>query len=305
VELLVVIAITAVLVGLLLPAVQKVREAASRLQCANNLKQMGLSAHQFHDVLKALPPSRSYLPPANKFFADWAVLLLPFLDQNDLFQQWNIRHDYFHQSADVQTAQVKTYYCPSRRSPPWTSVSGDNQQGDPIGTNTPGSLSDYACCVGSVAAGNGGSPDLFDGWGSNGAMVLVYLRITPDRWIAFAGLIDLLHISDGTSNTLLIGEKHVARGRWGEVAAGDGAVFDDYNGKSCARIAGPGYPLASSDTDPDPYNRPIDSRFGANHGSVCQFLFCDGGVRPVPVGIDETVLGLLAARNDGQVIPDY
>src|SRR5689334_11791668 len=100
IELLVVIAIIAILIGLLIPAVQKVRESAARLQCANNLKQIGLAAHAYHDANKKFPPA-VLMPYANEesdplcggaaypFGPNWAVFLLPCIEQQPLFQQAN------------------------------------------------------------------------------------------------------------------------------------------------------------------------------------------------------------------------
>ena len=113
IELLVVIAIIAILIGLLMPAVQKVREAAARASCGNNLKQLGLAIHNYYDGHQTLPPSR-----LGSQYASWFVLILPYLEQGNLYNQWDINQTYYMQPTAVQTAQVKLFYCPSRRSPP-------------------------------------------------------------------------------------------------------------------------------------------------------------------------------------------
>src|SRR5689334_19895337 len=86
IELLVVIAIIATLIGLLLPAVQKVREAANRMQCRNNLKQLGLAAQLYHDAYQHLPPVIGYYPPAGGAFGAYFFHLLPYLEQGDLYR---------------------------------------------------------------------------------------------------------------------------------------------------------------------------------------------------------------------------
>src|SRR5262245_30322131 len=86
VELLVVIAIIAVLIGLLVPAVQQVREAANRIQCTNNLKQLGLAAHHYHDAHRHLPPAVGYYPPAGGAFGNYFFHLLPYLELENLYR---------------------------------------------------------------------------------------------------------------------------------------------------------------------------------------------------------------------------
>src|SRR5438094_5585349 len=135
IELLVVIAIIGVLVGLLLPAVQKVREAANRMSCQNNLKQIGLAIHSYQDARACLPRSRL----TNG--ATWAVLLMPFVEQDNVFRQWNLNQVYILQvrppagqeSADIVRTVVKIYYCPSRRGP-LLSTQGDDCSGCQLST---------------------------------------------------------------------------------------------------------------------------------------------------------------------------
>jgi prepilin-type N-terminal cleavage/methylation domain-containing protein len=196
IELLVVIAIIGVLIGLLLPAVQKVREAAARSQSSNNLKQLGLAMHNYHDANGYLPDNgwynnegwiawqpapETYTPrPGIASGCTWAYKVLPYVEQNNLFQSFQY------------AVAVKTFVDPGRGSTGVsTSTATTNGINDP--RQNQGPVSDYAAnamVIGmshnTTGAGNGSNP--------NSATNLPYRRTFPG-------------ISDGTSNTVLLGTK--------------------------------------------------------------------------------------------------
>jgi prepilin-type N-terminal cleavage/methylation domain-containing protein len=150
IEMLVVIAIIALLIGLLLPAVQQAREAAHRTSCGNNLKQIALAMHNYQLNYDQLPP-RSITADG----ASWPVLILPFVEQKNLYNTWYLSRSYYDQSDAARLTGVPIYFCPSRRLPSiaGTSTTGDNRWlgGDSFGPNVPGALIDYAACIGSEA----------------------------------------------------------------------------------------------------------------------------------------------------------
>src|SRR4029078_7019584 len=129
-----------VLVALLLPAVQMAREAARRTQCGNHLKQLGLAAQNFNDVRGWLPPRRvsNDNTDANQNFVTWAILLLPYVEQQNYYSQWDITMAYELHNAQIKKQAVNVYFCPSRR-PPTQAYSNDTPSGG---------LSDYASCGG-------------------------------------------------------------------------------------------------------------------------------------------------------------
>jgi prepilin-type N-terminal cleavage/methylation domain-containing protein len=154
IELLVVIAIIGILIALLLPAVQKVREAANRTQCGNNLKQIGVAIHHYHDTHAAIPPGR--LDPDGG--VTWCVLLLPYLEQDNFYKEWRLDQWYYLHAEAIRITQMKVYYCPARRFASATSVSYQGEvPDDPWPGMTPpyiGALGDYAGCAGDGSSGH-------------------------------------------------------------------------------------------------------------------------------------------------------
>jgi prepilin-type N-terminal cleavage/methylation domain-containing protein/prepilin-type processing-associated H-X9-DG protein len=330
IELLVVIAIIAILIGLLLPAIQKVREAASRAQCQNNLKQIGLACHNYHDSTGFLPPST-----IRDDWATWAVLILPFIEQDNIYRAWDLQLRYVEQrgTPDPRLNNVKTFFCPSRRSPSGVGFSVNDMPGtaDPasaLGPH-PGGLSDYACNGGNDSTNNR----------PNGALTVAKaVGVQPDgrsitdnfnrsppntRITTWHGVINFNHIIDGTSNTFLVGEKHV-RPASRDGKNEDRSVFSGSNANTFSRLAGippagvaqvdgvTQYPLIQGERDeteatttpPGAYD--CNTGFGGPHPGLCMFVFCDGSVKGVKNGVDLDTYTRLAVRNDGQPITgDY
>ncbi len=298
VELLVVIAIIGVLVGLLLPAVQAARESARRTQCSNNLKQLALASHNFHDTNGYMPPYR-----LTQRHASWAVLILPFMEQNNVYAQWDILKEYQGQLPAATQVNIKSYFCPSRRQPQGFS--------NPTSTGLQaGGLGDYAASVGcncnAFAAGVG-----------NGVFVQaegppVLTGSSPNRRIAgFKGALTMASITDGTSNTFLLGEKHIPKDNPFGEPANDRSIFEASNVHTTRRCAGRWNknPLTPTDPTVTPLLAPGLSiplfsffAFGGHHPGVCQFAICDGSVRPIRLTIDLDNLSRLSIRNDAEVI---
>jgi prepilin-type N-terminal cleavage/methylation domain-containing protein len=280
IELLVVIAIIAILIGLLLPAVQKVREAAARIKCSNNLKQIGLGIHNFHDTHAKLPPARI----ADQF-ATWSVLLLPYIEQDNLYRTWDLTQRYYNQTAFDVTAQVSIYLCPTRRGPPQIgSLPEDNAAG------RRGTLGDYAA----AASDNTTDPvTAYDLVGAPGSLIIGIRNGTQwDSRTRFASLLD------GLSNTVLIGEKHIQLGQIGNVR-GDRTIWNGDAADVFSRVGGPGRGLVGILTTAN------NQRFGSYHPGLCQFVFGDGSVKALPVTIPEATLSLLIRRDDGLVVPSW
>jgi prepilin-type N-terminal cleavage/methylation domain-containing protein len=306
VELLVVIAIIGVLVALLLPAVQAAREAARRSQCQNHLKQLGLGVLGFEDQNKTLPHTR---------YDDrytWAVEIMPFIEQKTLYDQWDLTKRYYLQTATARMSTIPILFCPSRRSSRLgqqgsiSTLSGTPSNDVDVQDNTsnpqvPGALSDYAGSVGST-----GRDYWWDGEGSSGGdNTLLKCRGAfqmANNWMVSAkgaGPVAgkrLAQFTDGTSNSIFIGEKHVQVGKFGKVGS-DGCTYNGDKGYGY-RGAGPKFPLARTPS------QTLTAAFGSYHPGVCQFVMADGSIRTVRISINLTVLGNLADVDDGNTIQD-
>ncbi|MCI0740677.1 MAG: DUF1559 domain-containing protein [Gemmataceae bacterium] len=306
IELLVVIAIIAILIGLLLPAVQKVREAAARAQCQNHLKQIGLGIHNYHDVNKSLPPDRI----ANDWIT-WAVVILPFVEQDNAFKLWNTQRRYAQQvtgANDPRNRLVPIYYCPSRRQPGVFSV----QYTLTLATGEtviarPGGLGDFASVSGTN--NNQGAMRIAIPTGTvNGVPVSGNTPFNNSGTNAFVtsfrSQTTFAAILDGTSNTIFVGEKHI-RPNSLEGRNEDRSIYDSGNANNFRRFIGQRnattlFPLVADPLDQSGPN--VNARFGSRHPSICQFLFGDGSVRGVRVSTDILTLTRLGLPADGQVL---
>jgi len=271
VELLVVIAIIGVLVALLLPAVQAARESSRRTQCSNHLKQIGLAVHGFEDINKVIPYTRLDTRET------YAVLLLPYLEQGNLFSQWDMNKQYYDQLPQVREATLKVYVCPSRRSPPKVSTAGDVHQ-DGTRPHIGGGVSDYTSNAGTTD----GDTDYYEGFNSTTAATCA----NGPFWYKSPIPLRFTSVTDGISNTLFLGEKHITV----KNLNAEGSVWNGDHGNSFKK-AGVGAPLARTPTG--------SGQFGSWHPGVCQFVLGDGSVRAVRNEIDLTTLGYLAHRWDG------
>jgi prepilin-type N-terminal cleavage/methylation domain-containing protein/prepilin-type processing-associated H-X9-DG protein len=280
IELLVVIAIIAILIGLLLPAVQKVRAAAARTQCKNNLKQIGLALHAYHDVKHAFPPG------ADNNAYGWSFYVLPYLEQTNIYNVINptVNNLTAARAANLTVLQtaLPVFICPSDNGP------------NPTNTNRP--FSNGNALAISNYPGNGGNA------GGDGIFALnSNVRITD--------------ITDGTSNTFLVGERSTVsygpasatpNNNWAALWGGYDPAGQPPNsvlwGLTQYRIMD-----GANGTTPS-----VISAFSSLHDGGANFVLCDGSVRFITVDIPFTAsstpsstYNYLGARNDGQPVGDF
>ncbi len=274
IELLVVIAIIAVLIGLLLPAVQKVRASAARAQCQNNLKQLGLAAHNYAGV-RGYFPSAYTAPNFNPGWG-WGAALLPFVEQNPVYNAAGVATRLFGNGANpampdpTTQLQLSLFRCPSDTGPPL----------NPLRLNH--AMANYRAVAG---------PITYPAFTADLDMGGVMYQNSRTR---------IVHITDGTSNTLLLGE----------------CMYDEVSGKKAAIWPGMTGVRAGSvyisdvmwwvDNDTATINGPAPQAFSSRHHGGASFAFCDGSVRFFYESGDVNTLRWLAGRNDGVIVtPDF
>jgi prepilin-type N-terminal cleavage/methylation domain-containing protein len=296
IELLVVIAIIAILIALLLPAVQQSREAARRAQCANHLKQYGLAILNFEQAQQTLPSSR--LGPQH---ATWFVEILPYLEQPNLYNAWNLANTYYLQGTTAQTTAVEVFFCPTRRSPMLSTQYEISSTGLPNTQQYPGILGDYAANGGQFAG------SIVDNPLCNGIMCQANWQVTgsPSQVVQSQPQTRLRDVTDGTSLTFLVGEKHVPLSKFGQSGPswGDGAIFNGDFPRNFTRIAG--QPQFNLGQGPFDLSGPWHCKFGSYHPGICQFVFTDGHAVALSNDTSLDVLNKLAVRNDGQIVDGY
>lgn len=331
IELLVVIAIIAILIALLLPAVQQAREAARRTQCKNNLKQIGLAMHNYHDIFNTLPPGyitrfANVIVSGEQGVYGWGAFILPQVEQANLYATLNVGNVPLQTNVGsaaglvaLQTPQPN-FRCPSDTGPILnnfkSTLAGAPNWYNRFVTSTGTDEIAIATSNYVMAAGTGSSttPPATPG-----------TTTTPPLGVGFSNSkINFRDITDGTSNTILVGER---AWKYGQVTAGAATVVgfsaslnlqDTNNGVKTAGLGaiGIGYDgINWSATNADHQPR----GFSSVHVGGAQFVMCDGAVRFISENVDyrstspnvdpalwaTTTFARLLCRNDGQVIGEF
>jgi prepilin-type N-terminal cleavage/methylation domain-containing protein/prepilin-type processing-associated H-X9-DG protein len=313
IELLVVIAIIGILIGLLLPAVQKIREAAARMQCSNNLHQIGLALHNYHDANNHFPYENVHISDTQR--CNWIAHLFP----------------YFEQPFTPQLAPKTTTWGrvinpgPTTTPDPINAPSGSFIRNVAIGSDylpkilvcpSDGPKIDHGLAMGNYLGVNAPDTDQRDPWNANLQGVFVYWGHFTGGWVngpnitglSWGGGTTITSISDGTSNTLMVGERpsypgHCGWWAYNEVDSAMGLPNTpqwcsnrDQFGNRC-----PGGPQWFRPGDP---NNPCDgNHYWSKHTGGGNWLFCDGSVHFLSYGIGTVVQHALATKSGGEVIP--
>jgi prepilin-type N-terminal cleavage/methylation domain-containing protein/prepilin-type processing-associated H-X9-DG protein len=300
IELLVVIAIIAVLIGLLLPAVQKVREAANRARCANNLKQLGVAVHNYHDALGTIPLNSQNEGGWNWSFQQnaqswsWITRVLPFTEEGNLYNQLNIATNTLGTDKTLLNIGVKIFWCPSDTAetinPSDTRCNLGKLAGSPYTTSA---TSNYKGVTGSCWAYGNYANQTNDCKGLDG--LTNSNGIFPSR-DSSGFKVTLIDVTDGTSNTFLAGEDIPVLNAHCTWPYANGTLG------TCAIPPNQNVPNGGSDIYggwPDLYS------FRSRHPGGLQFVYADGSVHFISQEIALLTYRSLASRNGSEVIPDY
>lgn len=316
VELLVVIAIIGMLVGLLLPAVQKAREAARQLQCSNNLKQMGLAAANLETMHGSFPSGGwgvGFVGDPDLGFGSsqsggWAFSLLPFLEQQAL---WSLGSNGAIETDDVQKEGASTraqtvvnvFSCPSKRASILYPYTGNNLFNmAPVKTCMKG---DYAgnAAFGSATWYISTSPKPPFSTNVEGMTYPGSTAASQTAGIIFQkSVVAYSEITDGSSHTFFLGEKYVSPDHYTTGRAG-GDDLTLYCGPDNDTYRLTTYSSTTSHTAPRQERSGLDSGtlFGSSHSGTVGFAMCDASVQRIQYNIDPFVYSCLGCRNDGEV----
>ncbi len=336
VELLVVIAIIGVLIALLLPAVQAAREAARRMQCTDHMKQTGVAVHNFHDTYRGLPPC-IIVSGYQSFFG----VLWPYIEQQSLYDTFaaagtggfggNSLNDAFThietnlgESALLAFGSVQVYRCPSRRGGgPLFKRTMDLAGSNANDGSYPawGPQGDYAIVVASGEQQRYGSNDPNNS--SNPVRSPFRSAIINGSYDNWECRDTLAWWGDGTTNQIIVGEKHIPLARLGRCTHGwmgseDQTGAENNNMVDCSILMhGDGARESLIGRDPNknvPISRPNEDNssgnqyamfhfaFGSYHPGACNFILGDGSVRSFPTMTAKDVLNKLSIVNDGEVV---
>jgi prepilin-type processing-associated H-X9-DG protein len=309
-----VIAIIGTLIALLLPAVQKVRESAARIQCQNNLKQFGLGCHSYHDVRGAFPPGSAFLPGTNWADVDWTankgtwlVYALPYFEEDTLYQQIpNHTTPHFDSIGAAVRAGVLPRALPRKlRCPSDYYKFFDGPYSNYVGSLGPQCVDDKCGCTPFAQYCN--QPSW--GWGPSDEDE-PNLGNVRGMFSRFSYAVRIAECTDGTSQTLLLGESlpstnaHMLFG-W----------YTSYGSQLATTIIPINYPVNESDTSwcgsasAGPcfsmVNNNVSWGFRSRHRGGANFTFVDGSVHFLTESIDQKTFQLLGCKNDGQVIGPY
>ena len=313
VELLVVIAIIGTLIGLLLPAVQSARERARRLQCFNNLKQIGLALHCFHDAYQQFPAGYRSQTGSGGPADDkgpgwgWAAAILPFMEENSLYTQIHFNKDITDPTNTMaRMTSVRTFLCPSDGGKPTFTVDKLGDSDPNYGTPVTDAVGNPVQVSHSNYIGVFGNPEITPDPG--------FLLPDPARSAAHRGMfyrnsaVRFLDVTDGASHTLFVGERcsALAYVTWtGAVTRGQvpPKTPDLYNyGPEGAPILVLGHTGDASDVPPHTPNSPVNhvDDFWSQHPQGVNFLFVDGSVHIIANTIDPQTWWALGTRAGGE-----